>query len=159
MRSGTASWGAVVAVMVVGANLMHGLTHAGQHVVTLPAWQWAYIAVVIYLAPIAAASLLLNPRTRKAGAWLLFISTAGAFVFDLSYHFLIPGPDNVFGLPPGAWRTPFTASAVLVTLLSGAGALVGLRLLLDLYRSPAVMAAPVGDPAAPRPGPSTRRLR
>ena len=59
------------------------------------------------------------------GAWLLLASMVGSFVFDLAYHFLIPGPDNVFTLQPGAWLIPFWVSSVMVVAVSGLGSLVG----------------------------------
>ena len=51
---------------------------------------------------------------------------AGSFAFGLLYHFVIPGPDNVFTQPPGTWRTAFGVSATLLLPLQGAGCLVGL---------------------------------
>ena len=151
-----ASFGVVVAVLTTGANLVHGFAHAGQHVVSLSAWQWVYVATVIYLAPVAAAVLLTRPWSRRRGAWLLFLAMAGAFGFDLAYHFLFPGLDNVSTLQPGAWRVPFAGSAVLVSLLSGLGAVVGAALLLDSPRSPAAGARPDADLVDPHPGTSTR---
>ena len=61
----------------------------------------------------------------SGGAWLLLASMVGSFVFDLAYHFLIPGPDNVFTLQPGAWLIPFRVSSVMVVAVSGLGSLVG----------------------------------
>ena len=137
-----------MAVLAVGANSAHGLAHAGQSVISLPIWQWFYVTTVVYLAPIAAAILL--PRSGRKGAWLLLLSMAGAFVFDLTYHFVVPGPDNVFSLRAGAWRAPFVGSAVLVSLLSGVGALIGARLLSESPRSPVVPARSTADLAATR---------
>ncbi len=82
---------------------------------SLPAWQLAYIVVVIYAAPVVAAVLLWT-RYCLAGAWLLVASMAGSLVFGLLYHFLLPGSDNVFTQPdreslafPGAvaWQAHF----------------------------------------------------
>ena len=53
-------------------------------------------------------------------------SMAGSFAFGLLYHFVIPGPDNVFMQPPGTWRTAFGVSAALLLPLRGSGCLVGL---------------------------------
>ena len=156
MRRGLVSWGVAVTVLATAANLVHGWAHAGQHVVSLPAWQWVYVTAVVYLAPVCAVVLLTRPRSRRGGAWLLFLSMAGTFGFDLAYHFLLPGPDNVSTLDPGAWRTPFVLSAALVTLLSGLGAVVGATLLLDSPRSPAAGARRDVDLVAPRQGTSTR---
>ncbi len=100
---------------------------------SLHAWQWAYVTCVIFLAPVVAAVLLWSPY-RLAGAWLLFGSMAGSFAFDLAYHFLIEGPDNVFTLEPGAWLMPFRLSAVLLVATSGLGALAGGWAVLRLSR-------------------------
>ena len=58
---------------------------------------------------------------------MLAASMAGSLAFGLLYHFLVPGPDNVFTQPPGPWRAAFVVTAVLLALLQAAGALVGLR--------------------------------
>src|ERR671910_1332902 len=121
MRRNVAFLGTAVVVVSAVVNVAHTASHAGQHLMSLPGWQLAYIAIVIYAAPVVAASLLWT-RYRFAGAWLL----AGSFAFGLLYHFVIPGPDNVFTQPPGTWRTAFGVSAALLLPLQGAGCLVGL---------------------------------
>ena len=119
-----AVYGTGLVVVATAVNLLHAVSHAGQGVVSLEAWQWAYVVGVIFFAPIVAAVLLWTPY-RPVGAWLLLVSMAGSFVFDLAYNFLIPGPDNVSTLQPGAWLVPFRASALLLVVASGAGSLVG----------------------------------
>lgn len=69
---------------------------------------------------------------RTDGAWLLVLSMAGSFFFDVAYHFLVPGPDNVSTLPPSAWTLAFRVSAVLVVLASVFGFFVGVRALREL---------------------------
>jgi hypothetical protein len=93
---------------------------------SLPAWQLAYITVVIYAAPVVAAVLLWT-RFRRSGAWLLAAAMAGSLAFGLLYHFLVSGPDNVFTQPPGPWRVAFMVTAVLLSLLQAAGVVAGLR--------------------------------
>ena len=107
-------------------NVAHTASHAGQHVMSLPAWQLTYIVAVIYAAPVVAAVLLWT-RFRRSGAWLLAASMAGSLAFGLLYHFLAAGPDNVFTQPPGPWRAAFVVTAVVLALLQAAGVLVGLR--------------------------------
>ena len=116
--------GTIVVVLSTAANLLHGFAHQGQQVMSFPAWQWAYILSLIYVAPVVAAALLWT-RYQRVGAWLLFASMAGSLVFGLAYHFLIPGADNAFTLQPGAWRTTFQVSAALVLLLQAIGSVVG----------------------------------
>lgn len=124
-RSG-AFQGTVVVAVSAAVNAVHTASHAGQHVMSLPAWQLTYIAVVVYAAPVAAAILLWN-QFRRSGAWLLAASMAGSLAFGLPYHFLLPGPDNIFTQPPGPWRVLFMVTAVLLSLLQAAGVVAGLR--------------------------------
>lgn len=114
-----------VVVAVSAVNAAHTVSHAGQHVMSLPAWQLTYIAVVIYAAPVVAAVLLWT-RFWLTGAWLLTASMAGPLPFGLLYHFLVSGPDNVFAQPPGPWRSTFVVTAVLLSVLQAAGFVVGL---------------------------------
>jgi hypothetical protein len=107
---------------------------------SLPAWQLTYIAVVVYAAPVVAAVLLWT-WFRLTGAWLLAVSMAGSFAFGLLYHFLVPGPDNVFTQPPGPWRAAFVVTAVLLSLLQMAGVVVGLMV---ARRTPQVKSRPAG---------------
>jgi hypothetical protein len=115
------------AVVVVSAaiNVVYTASHAGQHVMSLPSWQLAFKAVVIYAAPVVAAVLLWTTY-RATGAWLLVASMAGSLVFGFLYHFLVPGADNVFAQPPGTWRAAFVVTAVLLSSLQATGVLVGL---------------------------------
>lgn len=130
----TAVYGTAMVVLATAVNLLHGVSHVGQEVLSLQAWQWAYVTCVIFLAPVVAAVLLWS-RFRLAGAWLLLGSMAGSLVFDLAYHFLIEGPDNIFTLKPGAWLAPFQVSSVLVVGTSGLGVVVGGWAVLRLSRS------------------------
>lgn len=125
MRRDVAFWGTAVVVASAVVNAAHTASHAGQHVMSLPLWQLAYIAVVIYASPVVAAVLLWT-RYRLAGAWLLAAAMAGSLVFGLLYHFLISGPDNVFTQPPGTWRTAFGVSAALLAPLQVIGGAIGL---------------------------------
>jgi len=124
MMRKAAAYGTAMVVLATVANLLHAVSHVGQEVMSLQAWQWAYVIGVIFLSPLVAAALLCTPL-RLAGAWLLVTSMAGSFVFDLAYHFLIPGPDNVFTLQPGVWLIPFWTSSVLLVAVSGLGCLIG----------------------------------
>lgn len=120
----TAVYGTAMVVLATVVNLLHGISHLGQEVLSLQAWQWTYVVCVIFSAPIVAAVLLWTPL-RLAGAWLLLGSMAGSLVFDLAYHFLIEGQDNVFTLEPGAWVASFQVTSVLLVVVSGTGVLVG----------------------------------
>src|SRR5215217_7975864 len=69
MRRNVAFLGSAVVVVSAVVNVAHTASHAGQHLMSLPGWQLAYIAIVIYAAPVVAASLLWT-RYRFAGAYL-----------------------------------------------------------------------------------------
>ena len=128
-----AVYGTAMVVLATAVNLLHAVSHFGQEVLSLQAWQLMYVVCVVFVAPIVAAVLLWT-QMSLAGAWLLLASMAGSFVFDLAYHFLIEGPDNVFTLDPGAWVAPFQVSSVLVVGVSGIGVLVGGRAVRGLSR-------------------------
>lgn len=153
MRRDVIFLGTAVVVVSAAVNVAHTASHAGQHVLALPAWQLTYIVVVIYAAPVAAAVLLWT-RFRLSGAWLLAASMAGSFVFGLLYHFLLPGADNVFMQPPGNWRAAFGVTAVLLSLLHVLGCSVGLWAVRRPSRPPAGIGR--GRHADGRAGPRRR---
>jgi len=124
MMRKAAAYGTAMVVLATVANLLHAVSHVGQDVMSLEAWQWAYVIGVIFLSPVVAAALLWTPLLL-AGAWLLLASMSGSFVFDLAYHFLIPSPDNVFTLQPGVWLVAFWSSSLILVAVSGLGCLVG----------------------------------
>ena len=66
LRRNVAFLGTEVVVVSAVVNVAHTASHAGQHLMSLPGWQLAYIAIVIYAAPVVAASLLWT-RYRFAG--------------------------------------------------------------------------------------------
>ena len=59
-------YGTAVAVVATAANLLYGVAHTGQQVMSLPGWQWIYVVLVIFGASVLAASLLWT-RYRRAG--------------------------------------------------------------------------------------------
>jgi hypothetical protein len=124
MMHKVAVYGTAVVLLATAANLLHAVSHAKQGVMSLETWQWAYVVGVIFVSPILAAALLWT-RYRSVGAWLLLGSMAGSFLFDLGYHFLAPGPDNVFTLQPGAWLVPVWVSSMLLVAICGLGTLIG----------------------------------
>ena len=134
MMRKAAAYGTAMVVLATVANLLHAVSHVGQDVMSLEAWQWAYVIGVIFLSPVVAAALLWTPL-RLAGAWLLLASMSGSFVFDLAYHFLIPGPDNVFTLQPGVWLVALWSSSLILVAVSGLGCLVGGWAVFRLSRS------------------------
>ena len=124
MRRDAAFWGPAVVIVSVAVNVARTASHAGQHLMSLSAWQLVYITVVIYAAAIVAA-ILLWTRRRLVGAWLLAASMSGSLVFGLLYHLLVPGSDNVFTQPSGTWHDTFQVTAVLLSLVQVVGVFVG----------------------------------
>jgi hypothetical protein len=156
MRRRAAYLGTTVVGLSVMVNLLHAASHAGEHLMSLPTWQLAYVAVVIYAAPVVAAVLLWT-RHGLAGAWLLAAAMAGSLVFGLLYHFVVPGPDNVFTQPPGLWRTTSEVSAVLLALLQVIGGSIGFWAAQKIARPSTTVSEkrPAGGLAGSRGGPGS----
>ena len=51
----TAVYGTAVVVLATAVNLLHGVSHVGQEVLSLQPWQWAYVTCAIFIAPVVAA--------------------------------------------------------------------------------------------------------
>jgi hypothetical protein len=128
-----ALYGTLAVVIATLAHVLHGFSHV-EHGVLLDTWQIVYVVLVIFLAPVVAATLLWT-RLLWVGAWLLLASMAGSLVFGLAFHFSISGPDNVLTLNPEAGRQAFSASAVLVALTEAIGCIMGVWVLSKLPRT------------------------
>jgi hypothetical protein len=110
-------------------NVVHGMAHARLGI-GLNAFQDSFVALVIVVAPLFAAYLIWKNNMRTGGA-LLALSMAGALVFGLYYHFILPGPDRVtdINLPISFdMRDIFDVSAVLLALFECLGVLAGARI-------------------------------
>ena len=97
----------------------HGNAHS-QLNIAVGTWQKAFIAIIIFVAPLIAA-IMLWTRMRKLGAVLLGLSLASSLIFGVSYHFLIAGPDNAIRKYHSHWGSVFSATAILLALLEAAG--------------------------------------
>ncbi len=110
-------------------NMAHGIAH--QHLaIGLNSFQKIFVVAVIVVAPLYAAYLIWNGNLRAGGA-LLALSMAGALVFGVYYHFIVPGPDHVthINLPISLdMRDIFDVSAVLLALFECLGVLAGARI-------------------------------
>ena len=110
-------------------NIIHGMAHARLEI-GLNGFQNFFVAIVIVVAPLFAAYLIWK-RNMRAGGALLAFSMAGALVFGVYYHFILPGPDHVthINLPISLdLRDIFDVSAVLLALFECLGVLAGARI-------------------------------
>ncbi len=125
MRIANSTTGLVwLTVLVLGhliATFLHGAAHMGAHVATTPL-QSAFILSVIEIGPVAGLALAL--RRPTAGAWVIALTMAGALVFGILNHFVIPGADRVDAVS-GPWRGSFAASAGVLAVIEAAGAAAG----------------------------------
>jgi len=97
----------------------HGAAHSHLHIEPSP-WQRAFIAIVIFAAPILAA-LLLWTRWQRAGAVILGLSLAGSLFFGLYFHFVAAGTDSVFNPIHTHWDVWFRITAGLLVLVEAIG--------------------------------------
>jgi len=110
-------------------NIAHGMAH-GRLAIGLDAFQKVFVVAVILLAPLFAAYLIWKGRLRLGGA-LLAISMAGALVFGVYFHFILPGPDHVthINLPLSFdMRDIFDVTAALLALFECLGVLAGVQI-------------------------------
>ena len=111
--------------------LIHGNAHLHLHIDT-QRWQSAFIGVVIFAGPVLAATLLWT-RFNRAGAALMALTMAGAFVFGVINHFLLPGSDSVFERQIGqSAESMFLLSAIGLALIEAIGIVWGLAALKNM---------------------------
>ncbi|MEU8632605.1 hypothetical protein AB0C38_10580 [Amycolatopsis sp. NPDC048633] len=107
---------AVVIVQFVLAGL-HGVAHLGGSVAS-DIGQLVYASAVIVMSLYGSYRHYRHPG--RAGAVLLVISMAGAFIFGAYFHFLADTEDNirhVHSATAGSWAMPFDLTAVLLAIL------------------------------------------
>ena len=113
------------AVLVhLGVTLVHGAAHSRAPVV-LSAGSMLFVVAVILIGPLLGLAVHAFWRPR-AGAWIVAATLAGALVFGLVNHFLIPGADHVSQVP-GPWRPLFEITAVLLVVTEAAGSALAVR--------------------------------
>ena len=105
--------------------IFHAIAHIGAHILPASFFDYAFVVVVIMIAPVVALFLLQNASLSRLGALLLFLSMLGALLYGLVNHFLLPGADNATQMSPGVWRIPFLVTSYLLLILEAAGSVVG----------------------------------
>jgi len=108
--------------------VVHGAAHH-HYEIPLEPWQQVYIWVVIVVAPLVAGALLVARRLR-AGAWSLLVFMALAALFNIYFHFLLIGPDNVSSISLDSWGFVFLGTAIFLAAAEVWGVSVAVRLLL-----------------------------
>jgi hypothetical protein len=123
MKSKATVFALVMIVVHTGVSLVHGNAH--EHLaIGLTAFQGAFVAVFVFIAPLAAAVLLFTRWRRIAGA-LLAISMAGSFLFGIYNHFLVAGHDNYFETSAAGWGGAFRWTALLLAITEAVGSWAG----------------------------------
>jgi hypothetical protein len=124
-----ATWVVWLHVLVA---ILHALAHIGAHILPASFFDYAFIVVVIMIAPVVALFLLnnaptcsINRHSTRLGALLLFLSMLGALLYGLVNHFLLPGADNATHMSPGVWHLPFLLTSYLLLILEAAGSVIG----------------------------------
>lgn len=112
--------GLILAHLVI--STIHGRAHQGS-MVELNTFGYAYVIVVITVAPLVAGGLLFS-RAAKAGALLLTLSMLGSLFFGVWYHFLSATNDNV-AVVHGPWSFTFRWTAVALALIEFVGVVLG----------------------------------
>jgi hypothetical protein len=111
-----------VVLLHLAVAISHGSAHRAAGVALSPA-AMAFVVVVIMIGPLAG--LVWMYRNPRLGLRVIAVTMTGALLFGLVNHFVIPGADRVDHVVASA-RGWFKATAVLLVLTEGAGALLGI---------------------------------
>lgn len=128
---------ALAAAVAVGAGT--GLVHGGVHAavpVPLAGWQAAYVAVTLFVAPLAGVGLAMAGRLR-AGAALVAVGMASGLAFEAAAHFVVRNPDHVVTGADG--HAGFAATALLSVAGDAVAGTVAALVLWGERRSPGVL--------------------
>jgi hypothetical protein len=122
----------VIVVAHLAISIVHGQAHTGAHVALSPAAA-AFVYIVILAGPLIGLAVSL--WQRDTGVWIIAASFAGALVFGLVNHFIIPGADRVDHVA-AEWRVMFSVTAALLLASEAAGVVIGVRSALRAVRRP-----------------------
>jgi hypothetical protein len=123
-------YGILVVLAHIIVNGLHAIAHQ-QVEVSISDLQFAYVFLVIFVAPIAAAVMLSFNRPKKmqrGGAWLLLVSMLGSLLFGFAYHIVLPSSDNIFTVMRGPSLNNaifFTSTAIILMIIDGLGSWIG----------------------------------
>ena len=123
-------YGILVVLAHIIINGLHGIAHQ-QAEVSISDLQSAFVFLVIFVAPIAAAVMLsfnTPKKMQRGGAWLLLVSMLGSLLFGFAYHIVLPSSDNIFNVMHGPSLNNaifFTSTAILLVMIDGLGSWIG----------------------------------
>ena len=120
-----AFYGTVFVLIHLVVNLLHGRAHTELQI-GLSSFQTLFVVGVIMIVP-GLAVVLLWTKLQRLGLVLLTASMAGACLFGLYYHFVVPSPDHVTQVSAGFWGDLFRMTAVVLAVMEGLSAAVGLN--------------------------------
>lgn len=101
----------------------HFAAHAGSDIWL--AWPGVlYILTIVIVGPFVGLWLWTSGR-RRAGAWVVAVCMAGALVFGVVNHFLVPGIDHIAAIPGGSWQLPFRITAAALAVTEALGTVIG----------------------------------
>ncbi len=125
MSNRMVAWlGSIVVLLHLLINIAHAVAHR-ELGIAISGCHIGFVAVVIGLAPVAAATLLWTSRQR-VGAWVLCGSMTGSFLFGTYYHYIAISSDHVGHLPPGDGQALFRWTALLLAIFELLGVAVSL---------------------------------
>ena len=122
-------------VPVVGGHFITIVWHLVLVLKIQPNFPRFAVPLLLLVNLLPVAGLIALPKGhRKLTGLLIAGPLAIALIFGAYSHFLSPGTDNVFHMPPGNLRLPFQASAVILVLFEMLGCWLGITVIT--YLSP-----------------------
>jgi general stress protein CsbA len=122
-------------------NLVHASAHVALQI--LPAGlDLAFIVGVILIGPLVALVIMRFNRPLATG--LIAVLMGAAFVYGLTSHFLVSGPDNVSLVGSQSWTVLFVGTAVTLGVLELGSLLVAVIVFWAATRTPSEPVARVG---------------
>jgi len=121
-------WG----VAVVGAHFLLVLWHLLLLLTVEPNTPRLLPPILILINLLPLAGLLAYAKGfSKSAAILIALPLAVGLAIGGYSHFLSPGTDNVFRMPPGEFRLSFQVSALLLVILEASGCWIALRMFVS----------------------------
>lgn len=123
------SWAIAVVLIHFVVLVLHAIAHSRLGI-PLSGTQELFVGVVVVALPLVAAFMLWK-RDRRSGSALLAASMAGALIFGVYFHFILPGPDHVgHPLTPSGAGQLFDETAIELMSLEALATLLGLGLMI-----------------------------